>query len=385
MKKKCKFISHILFFLGFIWIFLGFYKINEINYKEIKKKQESIVKHPENLPNPELANATSLWFKNTRADFFRLSAIQYIGWNAIHSEYKKYLYVMLDLITELNPFFENPYLIGQLLLPSYSERYENLSDDEQEKNRIQAEKLGLKWIENFCDREKIKLIENEFDLIKIWSEEKYKNPCKSYKIPFYLAYVYYFYMHNPLEAAKYYKIASANEDSLEWAKIMAAIMQWKWWDRQKSMFMFLTMARTTEKENLQCQSLANELSNISAGLFSWQVQISTQLVKAIEETRNNAFWKFTEEREKDFIEDTKCANFVNKAIRELNLMYIEAWNKKFVEKNPNGLPARHAKALFEEWYIDFLPTDFQQYEDYGIVYKYNYDIKNYDYEMWTYD
>ena len=33
---------------------------------------------------------------------------------------------MIDIITELNPYFENPYLIAQLLLPNYNERYGKL-------------------------------------------------------------------------------------------------------------------------------------------------------------------------------------------------------------------------------------------------------------------
>jgi len=41
---------------------------------------------------------------------------------------------MIDLITELNPYFEHPYSIGQLLLPSHNERYENLSKEQQEKH-----------------------------------------------------------------------------------------------------------------------------------------------------------------------------------------------------------------------------------------------------------
>jgi hypothetical protein len=39
---------------------------------------------------------------------------------------------MLDLITELNPFFEYPYVIGELLLPAYESRYEFIDEDEQE-------------------------------------------------------------------------------------------------------------------------------------------------------------------------------------------------------------------------------------------------------------
>jgi hypothetical protein len=48
---------------------------------------------------------------------------------------------MMDLITELNPYFEHPYSIGQLLLPNYNERYEKLSKEEQQKNIDQAIEL----------------------------------------------------------------------------------------------------------------------------------------------------------------------------------------------------------------------------------------------------
>jgi hypothetical protein len=81
---------------------------------------------------------------------------------------------------------------------------------------------------NFCDNDKINLIQKEDDLQKIWSKKDknpYKNPCKSYKIPYYLAYVYYFHLKNPKIASDYYKIASANTDSVEGARILAAIMR----------------------------------------------------------------------------------------------------------------------------------------------------------------
>jgi hypothetical protein len=73
----------------------------------------------------------------------------------------------------------------------------------------------LKGIKNFCDKKKLKLIKEEFNLQKIWTQEKYKDPCKSYDIPYYLAYIYYFYKKEPLKAAYYYKVASSNTDSPE--------------------------------------------------------------------------------------------------------------------------------------------------------------------------
>jgi len=66
-------------------------------------------------------------------------------------------------------------------------------------------------------------------------------------------------------------------------------------------------------------------------------------------------------------------------------LYISLGNDAFVQDHPLGLPARNAAALFEAGYIDFLPTDYQQYEDSGIIYIYNYDTGAYDYEIGTYD
>jgi hypothetical protein len=292
---------------------------------------------------------------------------------------------MLDLITELNPYFEHAYTTWQLLLPSYNHRYETLNEEEQNKHIEEWETLWLKWINNFCDLEKIELIKSEFDLQKLWSSEKYRNPCKEYTIPYYLAYIYYYYKKDPLTAASYYKVASANEDSLQWAKVMAAIMQWKWWEREKSYFMFLNIAKFIDPTDTVCSQFATGLENIWVRLFIQKnLPLSSDLIKDISEQSDNIFWKFDWTQEDKVLSDTKCVNYISKSIRELNLAYVEEWNKKY-EKNNNGESSINAKQLFEEGYIDYLPIDFQQYEDYGIIYEYNEETKNYDYKMGSYD
>ena len=215
-KKKLLFTIFVFVFLLPAFIVLSF-KMWTINYAKHREIKANLVSHPDLLPTKEMAKITSFWFSNARADLYWLEAIQYIGSNAISAEYKKYLYPLIDIITDLNPYFEHPYLIGQLLLPEYNERYENRSEKEIKKWFLQAENLSLKWINNFCDKSKIESIKWEYNLSKLWSEDKYKDPCKSYMIPYYLAYIYYFYAKDPIKAAQYYKITSANTDSLEWA------------------------------------------------------------------------------------------------------------------------------------------------------------------------
>lgn len=128
--------------------------INETNYKIIKEQKRNIVNHPGLLPKKEILKYTSFGFSNLRADLYWLEAIQYIWSNAVSSEYKKYLFSMIDIITELNPYFENPYLIGQLLLPNYNERYEKLgkkdigyiviNEDLLEKNELRTFVMKIK-------------------------------------------------------------------------------------------------------------------------------------------------------------------------------------------------------------------------------------------------
>jgi len=376
MRQK-KAIKKIWFILSLIFVLFLFYKINDLNYTKQTQIQDSYVNHPENLPTNDVAKITSFWFKNLRADLYRLKTIQYIGWNALAAEYKKYLYKIIDLVTDLNPYFEHPYIIGQLLLPDYNYRYEKLDNTEQKKYIDEAESVWLKWVEIFCNKEKVELIKNEYDLKKIWNNKEFENPCKSYKIPFYLAYIYYFYKNDPIKAAFYYKVSSANKDSLEWSKILTAIMQWKWWDREKAIFMFLTLARSVvdEKkiEDKNCLWLISIIEQIKG--INWDV------IKWLEKSLITVFWEFDEKKEKEILDNNSCHNYVNKAVRELNLYYLDEANKRYFKDTWEQ--ASDSKELFDKWYINYIPKDFQQYKDYGIIYKFNTKTGYFDYEMWN--
>ncbi len=378
--KIIKIISLLLIF-GVIGAW--FFQINTQNYKKHLAIRDNYVQHPENLPTSRSAKLSSFWFQNLKADWYWLSAIQYIGGNAVGSEYKKYLYEMMNLITDLNPYFEKPYIIGQLLLPSHNQRYENLEENQIDANVAQAEALGLKWIDKFCDPEKIELIDAQNDLLKIWNEEKYQDPCKSYDIPYSLAFVYWHYMKDPLSASKYYKIASANTDSIEWAKTMAAIMQGKWWEREKSFFMFLNLAKYIAGDDQVCLWFANEFEQLWAAVFQNKLNLSWKLIQEISLARERSFGNFRDEENDIQLDDTKCTSYINKSVREINLHYIELADAKYRLEH-NNEPSENAKQLFDDGYIDYLPRDFQQYEDYEIIYEYNDETDRYDYSSGNY-
>ncbi len=358
-----------------LWL-ICFYHINKYNYGIAREITLNTIEHPEHLPTKESAKYLAFWFQNIKADFYRLQAIQYIGWNALNSEYKKYLYQILDVITELNPYFENPYTIWQLLIPSYNQRYEVLSEEKQDENKQQALALSIKWIKNFCDPEKLILIDQENNLQNIWTQERYSDPCKSYKIPFNMWFIYYHHLSDWEKSSDFYKLASAHTEAPEWAKIMTAIMQGKWGQRDKAFSMFVNMALVSGSEEDACYTFASELSRLKSPWSS--LRLYTPVIAWIHTSYNNTFWNTTESTKSGF-ESTQCLSYLQKAIRELNLLYIEQWHTIFVEEKER--PAVDALELFNSWYIDFLPVDHQQYENQGIKYVYDSTLWRFDVKM----
>ncbi len=355
-----------------------------MNYGKEKQIQAQIVNHPEMLPNSETAEISSFWFKNIFADFYWLSAIQYIGSNAIDWEYKKYLWAMIQIITDLNPYFESPYVIWELLLPSNDGVGWKFSESDNKDNILQAESLWLKWVKNFCNTQMIEDIINEDDLEKIQTLEEYKNPCKSYKIPYYLAYIYYFYMQDWEKSSHYYKVVAAQSDAPSGAKVLAAIMQWRWGNREKSIFMFLSLAKSLGSQDDSCSFMTQNINDAYAYISEKNLPITWEIVAAIEADSKKILPPLTEENENEILDDTKCSNFLVKAIREINLLYLEQADERYIQNNPEEVSAITPQVLLDGWYINFIPTDYQQYsdKDYGIIYKYNDDIETFDYEMW---
>lgn len=370
--KKIFIIIFLIF--SFVLIFLN----SEKNYLKQREIKENLIDKPSFLPSKEYALNTSFWFKNLKANYYWLQLIQYVWWDAIWSSYKEYLFTMTDLITELNPYFVEPYILAELLLPSYNARYENLTEEKQKEQKNQAVKIGLKWIKNFCDEEKIKLIEKEDNLEKLFFDEKYKNPCRDYQIAYNLAFIYYFYLKDYKNSEKFYKVASVTDWVPEWAKNLISIIKWKWWDREKSFFMFLNMANYTAKEDKICLEFSSVLENIWKDIFSKKVVLNWDFLKNLEKIRKENIFENWE-----WISASTCGNFLNKSIRELNVHYLEEANKKYAEKF--GKNSSFPKDLLNAWFIDYIPVDYQQEKDYGIIYFYNSEIWVYDYKMWRYE
>jgi hypothetical protein len=60
-------------------------------------------------------------------------------------------------------------------------------------------------------------------------------------------------------------------------------------------------------------------------------------MKNIENLRNEYF-KFDPKDEQKMILDDSCENYINKAVRELNLYYIEKGNEKYFKETGKNAP-----------------------------------------------
>ena len=65
-------------YVALIPLCIGFYKVNELNYRKQKEIDASFVKHPEMLPQSEAAKISSFGFQSTLADMYWIQSIQYI-------------------------------------------------------------------------------------------------------------------------------------------------------------------------------------------------------------------------------------------------------------------------------------------------------------------
>lgn len=292
---------------------------------------------------------------------------------------------MLDLITDLNPHFTFPYEIGELLLPAYNERYEDLSEAEIKKNTDQAVRIGLKGMKNNCDATKVEKARSEYNLGKLWTDEEYRNACRDSMIPYYLAYISYWNLHDGLKSSEYYRIASTGDDAPTGARTMAAIMQGKSGDREKAIIMLLSLAESTGGgKNTLCQQLSKELGSSLLGAFAANATLTGNGLKMIESARQGVIKKLDEPSiDKMNIQDADnfCSTYLNKAVREMNLSYLEQADARYFQNKKEH--AAVPEVLLKQQYIDYNPVDFQQDTEHKQRIEYYYDTENrhWDYRM----
>jgi hypothetical protein len=161
-------------------------------------------------------------------------------------------------------------------------------------------------------------------------------------------------------------------------------MRWRWWDREKAFLMFLNIWKTLDNSNTKvCSKFGDLLQNRIWYKIFRENKLSWNIIKYVNNSREKIFGKYNQEKSDSINSDNECETYINKSIRELNLYYIETANNKY-KKDNNWKSAENAKILYNKKYINYLPIDFQQYENYWIIYEYNKNTNNFDYNMGNY-
>ncbi len=328
--------------------------------------RDGFVRHPEFIPDASYVKLVSSGFDSLLADLYWLSSIQYIGANVLEAEYKKYLYQLLNLVTDLDERFDYPYELGLLLLPSYNTRYEHFTEDERKFNVDQAVELGKKGLRRSCDAVKVRRILDEEDLERVLTSPELANPCRNPMIPYYLGYVEYWNRKDAKASSDYYKLAAANSDAPKGARIMSAIMRGKSGDRYKAILMFLSIAETLAVEQpdaANCGKFAEELRNVVSEPFQKGIPLPGKFLSDVDAVRKGILAELGEDGADVEIGEThmKCSTYLNKAVRELNLRYVEERDRDFAERT--GRTVKDAKELFDAGGMDYLPKDFQTIDE----------------------
>jgi hypothetical protein len=201
------------------------------SYGEYQKLFEYRRLHPDFLPNTKAVKLLSAWHENSYADTLWINLVQYIGDNIGNGKFRDFANPTIEKISELHPYFVGPYNLALLLSPILNDERPTYEADKN--TSIAALRIGEKWIKNTCNDEKIGFISSQDFGKKLWDNTDMKNPCEDGMLPYYTAYVAS-EVDEPTQAAKYYKIASMNDDAPEVSKFLWPLMLGKKWDHKEA-------------------------------------------------------------------------------------------------------------------------------------------------------
>lgn len=272
---------------------------------------------PQFLPSRAVVDAFGGGFRQLVANADYVRSVQYVGSFLRTAEYKRHLYDLYASVTDLDPYFADAYENGPLLL-AFQNQGEPFTVLEQSLFVDQAVRLAQKGVASFCDAAKVEKIAAEPDLVRVWTDPAYSDPCRGHDlIPYRLAYVLFRYQRDAAAAAKWYRVASAHPDAIRASKYMAVLMQGRAGDRATSSLMFLSMAQNQSKPGDHCSTASTSASDALFSAFRSGVPGSPLLAR------------LAAARDALRQEEGACATEFARAVREADFAYLEAADARF--------------------------------------------------------
>jgi hypothetical protein len=143
--------------------------------------------------------------------------------------------------------------------------------------------------------------------------------------------------------------------------------------------MFLNMIDEKNLNNEE-KEIYKVFSSMIIWMLRWQIPLNKTNLKNLNETLAKVFPK--DKKDENALEEDDLKEYIKKAVRWINLYYVEKANKKFLKDTwKNAISARE---LYDKKYIDYFPIDFQQYDTYGVWYVYDEKIWHFDKKIQNY-
>lgn len=221
------------------------------------------------------------------ADIMWISSIQYIGVN-LGSDGDKGLYTLLDTLTTLSPHRAYPYGFAQLVVPMQRTAIEEGKEEEvlaiRKRSWENAIKLAAKGEYFLCDAEKMSAItgmtqETFIGVVYDETDTQHRNPCKSYEIPHYMAFNYFYFLQNAEDSALQYRISAFHDDAPSLTPLMAALVYGRGGEHLKSATLwfdrYLNLADSEDDINGE-----DAKRSLHKAIFEMQLQLITEAADA---------------------------------------------------------------------------------------------------------
>lgn len=222
-------------------------------------------------------------FQQLYADIMRISSIQYIGVN-LGQNGDRGLYTLLDTLTTLSPFWPYPYGFAQLVVPMQKTIDEGENAEELAAIRKgsweNSTKLAQKGEYFLCDADKIAgitgMTQQEFiDTVYQKDQSPYHNPCKSYEIPHYMAFNYFYFMQDAENAAMQYRISAFHDEAPSLTPLMSALVYGRGGEHLKSATLWFDRYASLIGSEDDINSADAERS-LQKAIFEIQLQLITE-------------------------------------------------------------------------------------------------------------